>query len=71
MDEGIPYMTDAETRQTADYIRWVLRERKKASIAEFRRRCEECKRLAMDATPMGEGERARVMRELQGKRNGG
>ena len=64
MDEGIPYMTDAETRQTADYIRWFLRERKKASIAEFRRRCEECRRLAMDPTPLGEGERARLEREL-------
>ena len=64
MDEGIPYMTDAETRQTADYIRWVLRERKKASIPEFRRRCEECKRLAMAPPPLGEGERARLERDL-------
>ena len=71
MDNGIPYTHDAETRRTADYIRWALKERKKASIAEFQRRCEECRRLAMDATPMGEGERAMVMRELQGKRNGG
>jgi hypothetical protein len=66
--DAIPYALDAETQEVAETIRAHLAERKKAHAAEFRRRCEECKRLALDAAPMTAGERERVERELQGER---
>ena len=62
MDDGIAYEHDAQSLLFAETVREHLR--KKASIPEFRRQCEECKRLAMDPTPLGEGERARLEREL-------
>lgn len=69
MDEGIPFVLTPADQVTADYIRWAIRKRK-TPPAEFRRRCEECKRLALDATPLTEGEREQLERELQGKGNG-
>jgi hypothetical protein len=38
MDEGIPYMTDAETQRTADYIRWAL-----GNIAPGQTKEQECR----------------------------
>ena len=65
MDSGIPY-THGRDAATADYIRWVLRERKKASIAESSEGGGG-RQLAMDATPMGKG-RARLERGTSGER---
>ena len=66
-DGSIEYVHDEQSRRDTEYLRWFIRKRKKDSDAEFRRRCEECKRLALDATPMTAWERARLERELQGK----
>ena len=63
-DGSIEYVHDEQSRRDTEYLLWFIQKRKKDSAAEFRRRCEECKRLALDATPMGEGERARLEREL-------
>ena len=63
-DGSIEYVHNEQSRRDTEYLRWFIRKRKKDSDAEFRRRCEECKRLAMDPTPLGEGERARLEREL-------
>ena len=69
-DGSIEYVHDEQSRRDTEYLRWFIRKRKKDSAAEFRRRCEECKRLALDATPMTAGERERVERELsRGKQN--
>ena len=63
-DGSIEYVHDAQSRRDTECLRWFIRKRKKDTADEFRRRCEECRRLAMDDTPLGEGERARLEREL-------
>jgi hypothetical protein len=55
--------------EVGNEVRSLLALRRKVTADEFRTQCEECKRLALDATPMDAGERARVERELRGKGN--
>ena len=66
MDNGDSTRTTPEIAANGGLASAGCCRARKAAIAEFRRRCEECRQLAMDATPMGEG-RARLERELQGK----